>query len=98
MHWEVSTLPAATAAGATGSSSEPRGTTMSSGSRQPSLSGMGRSINVRNTYSTAAMHTARGALKLLTSWAEVPVKSTRARLIARSMSTRTAITWPLSIS
>ena len=46
-----------------------------SGFRQPALSGMSSSIRVRNTYSTAARHTAAGALKLLACCAEVPVKS-----------------------
>ena len=41
MHCEVSTLPAATAAGGAGSSIEPGGIMISSGSRQPSLSGIG---------------------------------------------------------
>src|SRR5256885_5864616 len=45
------------------------------GLRQPALSGMSSSTSVRNTYSTAAMHTARGALKLLVCWALVPEKS-----------------------
>ena len=40
--------------------------------RQPSLSGIGPRSRVRNTYSTAAMHTARGALKLCSPWGEVP--------------------------
>ena len=39
--------------------------TTSSGFRQPALSGMSSSTSVRNTYSTAAMLTAAGALKLL---------------------------------
>jgi hypothetical protein len=38
---------------------------------------MSSSTRVRNTYSTAAMQTAAGALKLLGSWGEVPVKSIR---------------------
>src|SRR5882762_9954303 len=46
-----------------------------SGLRQPELSGMSASTKVRKTYSTAAMHTADGALKLFGSCAEVPVKS-----------------------
>ena len=40
-----------------------------SGFRQPAFSGMSSSTSVRNTYSTAAMHTAVGALKLLVSCA-----------------------------
>ena len=91
MHCEVSTFPAATAAGVRGSRSDPGGITSSSGSRQPSFSGIGRSMSVRNTYSTAAVHTARGALKLCAPSGEVPVKSTRARRRSRSMSTRTAM-------
>ena len=79
MHCEVSTLPATTALGQRGSSIEPGGTTIESGRRQPALSGIGSSINVRNTYRTAATVTARGALKLLSCCAEVPVKSTMAR-------------------
>jgi hypothetical protein len=46
-----------------------------SGFRQPALSGMSSLTSVRNTYSTAAMQTARGALKLFTCCGEVPVKS-----------------------
>ena len=40
-----------------------------SGFRQPAFSGMSSSTSVRNTYSTAAMQTARGALKLFGSCA-----------------------------
>ena len=54
-----------------------------SGLRQPAFSGMSSSTSVRNTYSTAAMHTAVGALKLLTCCAEVPVKSISALRLAR---------------
>ena len=48
------------------------------GFRQPALSGISSSTSVRSTYSTAAMATEEGALKLPGSWAEVPVKSIRA--------------------
>ena len=47
--WEVSTFPATTAAGKTGASIEPSGTTIRSGRRQPSLSGMSSATRVRNT-------------------------------------------------
>ena len=79
MHCDVSTLPATTAAGGTGSSIDPGGTTICSGRRQPAFSGMGSAISVRKTYRTAAIVTARGALKLLACCGEVPVKSTRRR-------------------
>jgi len=78
MHCEVSTLPATTAPGGAGSSSVPGGTTMVSGRRHPALSGIGSVMRVRNTYSTAATVTARGALRLLACCADVPVKSTHA--------------------
>ena len=67
MQLEVSTLPATTEAGGLGLSMEPVGMMTLSGLRQPALSGMSSSTSMRNTYSTAAMHTARGALKLLSS-------------------------------
>jgi hypothetical protein len=54
---------------------EPGGMITCSGFRQPAFSGMSSSTSVRNTYSTAAMQTAVGALKLLVCWALVPVKS-----------------------
>jgi len=98
MHCEVSTLPATTAPGGAGSSSEPGGTTIVSGRRQPALSGIGSSISVRNTYSTAATVTARGAFRLLACCGDVPVKSTTAVPAPRSTVTPTAIAWPLSIS
>ena len=76
----------------------PSGMITLSGFRQPALSGMSSSTSVRNTYSTAAMHTAEGALKLFGSCAEVPVKSMVALRAARSMLILTRITAPLSIS
>src|SRR5436853_18660 len=54
---------------------QPSGMTTWSGFRHPELSGMSASTSVRNTYSTAAMHTAEGALKLFGSCAAVPEKS-----------------------
>ncbi len=45
------------------------------GFRQPAFSGISSSTSVRNTYSTAAMQTAVGALKLFCCCGEVPVKS-----------------------
>ena len=57
---------------------------------------MSSSTSVRNTYSTAAMHTARGALKLFTCCGEVPVKSISAQ---RSLVSTRIATWicaPLS--
>jgi hypothetical protein len=98
MHCEVSTLPATTAPGGAGSSSEPGGTTIVSGRRHPALRGIGSSISVRNTYSTAANVTARGAFKLLGCCAEVPVKSTTAAPASWSTWTLTTMAWPLSIS
>jgi hypothetical protein len=64
-HIDVSTLPATTAAGGRGLSMQPSGTMTSSGFRQPAFSGMSSSTSVRNRYSTAAIVTAFGALKLL---------------------------------
>ncbi len=98
MAWEVSTLPATTAAGGSGASIEPDGTMMSSGRRQPSLSGMSSATSVRKTYSTAALTTAEGALKLVASCAEVPLKSMVARRSVRSTRTRTRMTAPESVS
>ena len=45
------------------------------GLRQPSFRGIFSSINVRNTYRTAALTTAVGALKLVELSEEVPLKS-----------------------
>ena len=45
------------------------------GFRQPEFSGISSATSVRSTYSTAAMATEDGALKLPGSCAEVPVKS-----------------------
>ena len=98
MHCEVSTLPATTAAGATGFSIEPSGTRIASGRRQPSFSGMSESTSVRNTYSTAAVQTANGALKLPACCGEVPSKSITALRACRSTATRTSIALPSSIS
>ena len=75
MQVEVSTLPATTEAGGFGLSMEPSGMMTLSGLRQPALSGMSSSTSVRNTYNTAAIQTAVGALKLLACCAEVPEKS-----------------------
>ena len=96
MQVEVSTLPATTEAGGFGFSIEPGGMITSSGLRQPALSGMSSSTSVRNTYSTAAMHTAVGALKLLVCCAEVPVKSTTALRACASTRIATWICAPLS--
>src|SRR6476659_9289922 len=96
MHVEVSTLPATTDAGERGLSIEPSGITMSSGRRQPALSGMSSSTNVRNTYNTAAVHTAVGALKLLASWGDEPVKSITAERSVVFTRTVTVIRAPLS--
>ena len=96
MQVEVSTLPATTLAGGLGRSMQPPGMTTSIGFRQPALSGMSSSTSMRNTYSTAAMHTAVGALKLLACCGEVPVKSTLALRAAPSMVTATWICAPLS--
>jgi hypothetical protein len=46
---DVSTLPATTAAGYVGWSSEPSGTTTVIGFRQPAFSGISSSTSVRNT-------------------------------------------------
>ncbi len=96
--WEVSTLPAATAAGYSGDSMVPGGMITVIGCRQPELSGMSSSTRVRNTYSTAAMATLDGALKLSCSCAEVPVKSISAVLSFTLTRTATLIVAPLSSS
>ena len=57
---------------------------------------MSSSTSVRNTYSTAAIVTALGALKLLGSCALVPLKSMVAARAAVSTVTCTRITAPLS--
>ena len=57
---------------------------------------MSSSTKLRNTYSTAAMHTARGALKLFGNWALVPVKSISAVRSAAFTRTATWICAPLS--
>ncbi|EDT37263.1 hypothetical protein BamMEX5DRAFT_6958 [Burkholderia ambifaria MEX-5] len=88
---DVSTLPDTTAAGYSGFSIERAGTITVSGFRQPAFNGMSSPTSVRNTYSTAAMQTAFGALKLLSSCAEVPVKSISARRAARSTRIATRI-------
>ncbi len=95
---EVSTLPATVAAGCAGASIEPSGTLISRGVRQPLLSGMSSATRVRNTYSTAAVTTDFGALKLPGCWGEVPVKSTRTLRASRSTVSVTSITAPLSVS
>ena len=64
MHEEVSTLPATTEAGARGLSMQPSGMITCKGLRQPAFKGMSSSTKLRNTYRTAAMQTALGALKL----------------------------------
>ena len=86
---DTSTLPATTAAGYTGDSMLPSGMRISIGFRQPAFIGISSSTSVRNTYSTTARLTLRGALKLLGRWAEVPVKSTTAERLARSIETLT---------
>ena len=96
MQVEVSTLPATTEAGGLGLSIEPGGMMTLSGFRQPAFSGMSSSTSVRKTYSTAAMHTAVGALKLLVCCADVPVKSISALRVAVSTRIATLICAPLS--
>src|SRR3989304_2930057 len=91
MQVEGSTLPATTDAGGSGLSIEPAGMMTLSGLRQPALSGMSSSTSVRNTYSTAAMHTAEGALKLSGNWAELPLKSMHALRLALPFEIRTRI-------
>src|SRR5665647_169594 len=96
MQLDVSTLPATTDAGGFGFSIEQPGMMTLSGFRQPALSGMSSSTIVRNTYSTAAMHTAVGALKLLPCCAEVQVKSISALRFCVSTRIATLICAPLS--
>ena len=71
---------------------------MSSGFRHPAFIGISSSTSVRNTYSTAALHTADGALKLVGCCALVPVKSIVALRLALSIEIVTTIFAPLSIS
>ena len=75
---------------------QPSGIVTASGLRQPALSGMSSSTSVRNTYSTAAMQTADGALKLFGSWDEVPVKSILAFLLSSEIFMETRMRAPLS--
>ena len=96
MQVDVSTLPATTEAGGSGWSIERSGMITLSGFMQPALSGISSATRVRNTYSTAAMQIELGALKLLSSWADVPVKSMSAVRAAWSTRIATLITAPLS--
>ena len=77
---------------------DPRGTRISSGLRQPSFSGKSASTSARNTYSTAAVQTASGALKFPGCCGDVPAKSTTALRARRSTVTATSIALPSSIS
>ncbi|MNM86251.1 hypothetical protein D3C81_983960 [compost metagenome] len=97
-HWDVSTLPATTAAGYLGLSIEPSGMMTSSGFRQPAFRGMSSSTRLRNTNSTAAMQIDDGALKLFGNCADVPVKSTTAERATLSTLMATLMTAPLSDS
>jgi hypothetical protein len=94
--WEVSTLPATTAAGGRGSSSDGAGTRSSIGVRKPSLSGSGSPIRQRSAYITAARTTGRGALALPGSMPLVPEKSIRRRPAPGSR--RTWMRWPSSMT
>jgi hypothetical protein len=71
-----------------GLKSDPSGMMIFKGLRHPALRGMSSSTRVRKTYSTAALPTAAGALKLLGRWGEVPVKSMVALRWAASISMR----------
>ena len=77
---------------------QPGGMITRTGLRQPEFSGISSATRVRSTYSTAAIATEDGALKLPGSCAEVPVKSISADRAARSTRTATLITAPLSSS
>ena len=94
---DVSTLPATTAAGGRGFSRQPSGTITCKGFRQPAFSGMSSSTRLRKTYSTAAIVTALGALKLSGVCALVPVKSRMASRRPASTVSDTQIWAPLSI-
>ena len=72
--------------------------TICNGLRQPAFIGISSSTSVRNTYSTAALHTAEGALKFVGCCALVPVKSIVASRFAWSIEIATTIFAPLSIS
>src|SRR5713226_6628102 len=96
MQVDVSTLPATTDAGGRGLSIDPVGIITVSGLRQPALSGMSSSTRVRNTYNTAAVHTAVGALKLLASCGDEPVKSITALRSCAFTRMVTVICAPLS--
>ena len=64
IYCDVSTLPANTAAGYSGLIMESFGMMISNGFKQPSFNGMLSSTKHLNTYNTAALTTAVGALKL----------------------------------
>src|SRR5258708_36253192 len=88
---EVSTFPAATAAGYSGASMHPGGMITRTGLRQPELRGLSSATRGRNTYSTAAMATDDGALKLPGRRAEGPVKATSAGPAGRATRLATLI-------
>src|SRR3990167_10673465 len=96
MQLDVSTLPATTDAGGLGLSMEPAGMMTLMDLRQPALRVMSSLTRVQKTYSTAAIQTAVGALKLLVCCADVPVKSTSAVRLAASTRIATRICAPLS--
>jgi len=74
------------------------GSVSTGGSRQHSVSGLGRARGGRNRSNTAARRTARGAVKVGVSCGEWPGKSPGSRLVCGYMSMPTTIAWPLSIS
>src|SRR5690606_3368183 len=60
----VSTLPDTTAAGYCGAITDAGGIRTVNGRKNPAFKGMGRATSTRKLYSTAAMTTDEGALKL----------------------------------
>ena len=68
------------------------------GLRQPAFIGISSSTSVRNTYRTAALHTAEGALKLVGCCGLVSLKSMVASRFALSIDMVTTTFAPLSIS
>ena len=79
MRWDVSTLPAAVAAGNWALTTSPGGAMMVIGRRRPVLKGMSSSMSERKTYRTAEAVTAALALTPPRTWGDEPRKSTMAR-------------------
>ena len=77
---EVSTLPAATAAGNSALSRQPGGALTSIGRWAPAQGGASGSVRTRTAKKAADLVTESGQLRLPSTWASVPAKSSRRRL------------------